>query len=254
MFNIGVNITDIYDLKNGTILIGSYYDNIVALYDANFKMITSLKHLPLKNQLVQPAGICCHPDGSIFMTNSGLHGNVDTVNKLRQQNVDLHVVKSVEQKNKKEHLGDICVQGDKIYVCGSTSITIYNLDLDLLTTHKFEHEPIFLRMIKDVACVTISVSSEERQNCFYRVPSFELMIGHEYTNTMDSLMAHKDLFYIVNGERYSVYNMNGKLVERANRKSFGKKDNLRVGLKVIQNELHEFFFNTNQICRFKLQS
>jgi hypothetical protein len=208
LIKIGYNVTDLFELNNGNILIGSYYDNVLGVYDAEFKLIRK-KDKIFGQQLIQPAGLVCHTDGSVFMTNSGLFKSDDTLNKL---DGNLQLIKTFKHPHTTERYGDLCIYENKLFVCSTKSIDVFTLDLMPIISYMFEHEPILLRIMNNVACVSVAISDEKRQNCFFRLPSFELIAKHEQTGSIGSILAHDNLFYIVTGGAYSVYSQHGKLI------------------------------------------
>jgi hypothetical protein len=206
---------NIIELGNKNIVVSSYDNNLLALYDPSFNLIRKLTEIqsdrfygdeyPPTSPEIKPDGLACSVDGDVFMTS----WSQDTLYKLNSQ---LEVVKS-HLSDYQDYYTDIDVYEDRLYACVNIKdrIDVFDLNLKPVSKHYIGVLPFQIKVIKDRACVRIIDSNSQFKTYFYRLPSFELITKSYIYGPM---FVHDDVFYVNNhdGSSLTAFDKNGHTI------------------------------------------
>jgi hypothetical protein len=161
----------ILELANGNILVCSWLNNLMVLYDSNFNQICRM--LRVNDQVIWPSGLASDPNGNVFVTDV-LH---NSINKL---NVDLGFIKAYRIPDDSV-LRTIAIYKERLYACLllKKRIDIMSLDFQQISSHSVDIMPVEIKIMSDdVACIVGQDKAGLMETRFYKMPSFDLIIRH----------------------------------------------------------------------------
>jgi hypothetical protein len=235
----------VLELNDGNILVGSFDDKILGLHDSNFKLIRKISEIwhdstPwLIYDNIQHTGLDNSANGDVYIKVN------KCVNKL---NKDFVVVKSSPQRD--THIRDIHVHKDRLYACydNSRTVDVFNLDLELVSTHVLDFTPIQIRVMEAKACVNVADANGVSKTAFYKLPSFELI--SEFTK-FGPILAHRGIFYVYhNNAGFTAFDKNGAVIDTKQTNYVGRLKYWNVGMSIVQNKL--MICMKKQICKIQI--
>jgi hypothetical protein len=233
------------ELKNKNILVGSLDEELLALYDSEFKLIRRITEI--NNEKVKPYGLVCDQDGNVFVTNG-------CDRSLYKLDSELGLIKWIKGSN---HgcFGDITIHRNKIYMCGDKCIRVYSLNLVMITDHYVEDMPVQIRITTDRACVLFKKRTENDKSTwitrFYKLPSFALVNEH---NLAGPILVHDSMFFLYqqNGTGFTLFEKNGKIMKKLE-KPLGKIKYFDSGMRFFTDALY-ICMKDNKICKMFIES
>jgi hypothetical protein len=238
-FRFDFQPSSLLELKNGNIMVGSWLGNMLAIYDCNFHMI---RHMPrVNNRVIWPSALAIDQAGNVFVTDV-LNNSIVRFNKEL-------VLISQYQVPREKIVRSIIIYKEHIYVCMlmNKRIDVMTLDFDHVSSHYLEVMPFEIKIGEDdVACV-IGQDRKAMRTCFYRMPTFDLIIKHD---KVGCIMAYDKMFYMYNSQGFSVFDRNGNLRDNCNKKfKLGRESSFNMVR--INNSLFMCTYE-NKICKIKI--
>jgi hypothetical protein len=226
----------IAELKNKTILVGSCDDDLLALYDSEFKL--KRKITEINNKKIKPGGLACDQNGYVFVAN-------EYDRSLYKLDSELNFIKSIEFDS---DWPDITIHRNKIYMCGNKCVGIYSLDLDRITEHYFNDVPVQIRIATDMACIQFRRLTRSKKltwiTRFHKLPSFELVIEHDLVG---SILPHNTMFYLYDETGFTLFDKNGNIMKKIE-KNIGETEFTNSGMSFFNNALYRCL-DGKKICK-----
>jgi hypothetical protein len=214
--------SQISQLKDGNILISSYKDKLLAMYDNEFNLIR--RTTKINNESFQVDGLTRDSNGNIFIIND-LKKTIDLLDN------ELRLIKSIKQPSG-GYYSDIFVYDDKLYACVPALKRIDTLSCTLevvAESSRLDVVPYQIRVMNKVACVLANYS----KIYFFDISSFQVIAKYDECG---SILAYNQAFYVYHDTGFILFDQNGNFVERKS-VDFGRRKQMCAGISVINNKL-----------------
>ncbi len=183
---------DIIQLPNKTIVI-STTDRLL-LFNENFESIKSINFSGSMHNL----SVACDMNGNIFA--KGLRTGL-----LTKLDCNLEEIKSVVFDKKDFSCNHIAIANDRLYMCLSSqkAVSVFSLNLEELYTDRINDSvPLQIKVINDIACVTVESSANKKETHFYHLPHLNFIFK---CPIFGAILAHADMFYILSAKESFMY-------------------------------------------------
>jgi hypothetical protein len=229
--------SQIVQMNTRDILISSFDDDLLALYDADFNFMRKIHKINGEN--ISPTGLACDKIGNIFMGN-GFDGSLIKVNNKFEL---------VCQTGENKDYGDIHIHNDRLYVCERTTnaIEVLSLDLEHMAVYPLDYEPCQTRIINDTVCVLLKVTDDLFFTSFYKSPSFELIAQTGYSGT---ILAHDKMFYIYKDTGFMVFGQTGEFIDKK-KTNFENQKYCEDGIIMIDDVIY-VCIDDKKLCKIKI--
>ncbi len=100
----------------------------------------------------------------------------------------------------------------RLYAClrKQKRVDVFNMDLELVSTHQLKEIPFKIKLTTDWACIQILDTDGVRKTGFYKLSSFELI---SVNNKHGPTTAHCDIFCIYEVNSLSLFDKDGNVVD-----------------------------------------
>jgi hypothetical protein len=195
----------VIDLDNKNILVSSFVDRKLRLYDSDFKLIQDIHKI--NDVDIVPCGLASDSSGNIFLANS-LDG---TLIKLDR---DLRFLKSTFNSYNIPY-SDIQVYKNKIYASTYClkQVDVLTTELVLVSSFHLDHEPSQMRISNDTACILVSNEQSEKNTFFYSLPDFKVIGKYGKSGP---IMNFRNFFYVYEHSDVNIIDKYGKHVHKFN--------------------------------------
>ncbi len=139
----------------------------------------------------------------------------------------------------------------RLYACyyQSRTVDVFNLDLELVSTHVLDFTTWQIRVMEDRACVYVEDANGVLKTAFYKLPSFDLI--SEFAR-YGPILAHRGIFYVYHwGDTgFTAFDKNGAVIDTKQTKYAGCLKYANVGMRIVQNKL--MICMEKQICKIQI--
>ncbi len=238
------------ELNNGNILVSSFVNKSLFLYDSDFKFIKNV------HCAIPPSGIACDREGNIY---------VSVRHSLKKFDSELNEIGHVNMFNGHAY-SDIFIDNNRIYACKENvkQLAIFTLDFNLIIESlRLTCTPVQIKIANNTACLLGKVTGTFKMY-FYKILSnsrFQFIIKHD---AWGPPLAYQNMFYVYENTGFSVFNDKGEFVERQKKKfgsiseTFNTKhqnntkthnNSFKSGIGLAKNKLLICLQDAKQLCK-----
>jgi hypothetical protein len=229
------NPSHVIQLNDGNILISSYRDNIMGLYDNDFNLIRKITKI--NNEPFQSDGLAKDNNGNLFIVND-LKKTVDLLDS------ELRYIRSIHQPYD-GYYSDIFAHENRLYACvpALKRIDIITCGLETISEIRLDIVPYQLKILNQVACVLVNYS----KIYFYNISKFELISKFDGCG---SILAYNDLFYVYQDDGFSLFDPSGNFIGKKST-YYGRTKQICADISVINRKL--IICLDQKICKIYLK-
>lgn len=200
---LNVSASDVCELPNGNLLVSSYNNSNITIYDKNFKLIRVVDRI--NGQSFNPLSAATNDIDKVYISHC-------QNNRIIMTDIDLNFIKySTISTNDFGDPYGICYFNSFVYVCDYRNRRIhkFNSQLEQHVSYVIDIDPRQIQIIGNLACIRNSRISIG----FYDLKTFQFK--HKYTGHGGDILALNSNFIEHSSSKnaFCIFDKNGKLIE-----------------------------------------